>query len=74
MRAMEIIDELESSRKLYAGGIGYFTSNQDFDTCIALRTAMLQKMINFMSKLVLGLLQIANQIKNMKKQLIKQKL
>ena len=41
IRAMEIIDELESSkRKLYAGGIGYFTSKQDFDTCIALRTAL----------------------------------
>ena len=40
---MEIIDELESSkRKLYAGGIGYFTSNQDFDTCIALRTALIK--------------------------------
>ncbi len=43
IRAMEIIDELESSkRKLYAGGIGYFTSNQEFDTCIALRTALIK--------------------------------
>ena len=43
IRAMEIIDELENSkRKLYAGGIGYFTSNQDFDTCIALRTALIK--------------------------------
>ena len=43
IRAMEIIDELESSkRKLYAGGIGYFTANQDFDTCIALRTALIK--------------------------------
>ncbi len=43
IRAMEIIDELEiSKRKLYAGGIGYFTSNQDFDTCIALRTALIK--------------------------------
>ena len=43
IRAMEIIDELESSkRKLYAGGIGYFTSNEDFDTCIALRTALIK--------------------------------
>ena len=41
IRAMEIIDELEmSKRKLYAGGIGYFTANQEFDTCIALRTAV----------------------------------
>ncbi len=43
IRAMEIIDELESSkRKLYAGGIGYFTANQEFDTCIALRTALIK--------------------------------
>ena len=43
IRAMEIIDELEKSkRKLYAGGIGYFTSNQEFDTCIALRTALIK--------------------------------
>ena len=43
IRAMEIIDELEDSkRNLYAGGIGYFTANQDFDTCIALRTALIK--------------------------------
>ena len=41
IRAMEIIDELEKSkRKVYAGGIGYFSANGDFDTCIALRTAV----------------------------------
>ena len=41
IRAMEIIDELETSnRKVYAGGIGYFSANGDFDTCIALRTAL----------------------------------
>ena len=44
IRAMEIIDELEKSkRKVYAGGIGYFSSNGDFDTCIALRTAIAKK-------------------------------
>ena len=44
IRAMEIIDELENSkRKIYAGGIGYFSSNGDFDTCIALRTAITKK-------------------------------
>ena len=43
IRAMEIIDELETSkRKIYAGGIGYFTANQEFDTCIALRTALIK--------------------------------
>jgi len=41
IRAMEIIDELESTqRKIYAGGIGYFSANGEFDTCIALRTAV----------------------------------
>ena len=41
IRAMEIIDELETSkRKIYAGGIGYFSANGEFDTCIALRTAL----------------------------------
>jgi len=44
IRAMEIIDELEKTkRKVYAGGIGYFSSNGDFDTCIALRTALAKK-------------------------------
>jgi len=43
IRAMEIIDELESSkRKVYAGGIGYFSANGEFDTCIALRTAIVK--------------------------------
>ncbi len=43
IRAMEIIDELENTRrKLYAGGIGYFTPNGEFDTCIALRTALIK--------------------------------
>ena len=41
IRAMEIIDELETTkRKVYAGGIGYFSANGDFDTCIALRTGI----------------------------------
>jgi len=41
IRAMEIIDELEiTRRKVYAGGIGYFSANGEFDTCIALRTAV----------------------------------
>ena len=44
IRAMEIIDQLEKSkRKVYAGGIGYFSANGDFDTCIALRTAVTKK-------------------------------
>ena len=43
IRAMEIIDELEKNRRnLYAGAIGYFTPNSEFDTCIALRTALIK--------------------------------
>ena len=43
IRAMEIIDELEMTRrKVYAGGIGYFSANGEFDTCIALRTAVVK--------------------------------
>ena len=43
IRAMEIIDELENTkRKVYAGGIGYFTAAGEFDTCIALRTAVVK--------------------------------
>jgi anthranilate synthase component I len=43
IRAMEIIDELEKTkRKMYAGAIGYFSANKNFDTCIALRTALIK--------------------------------
>jgi anthranilate synthase component 1 len=43
VRAMEIIEELESERRgVYAGCIGYFGANGDMDTCIALRTALVK--------------------------------
>ncbi len=43
IRAMQIIDELEgNSRGVYAGAVGYFGWNGDLDTCIALRTAVLE--------------------------------
>lgn len=43
VRAMEIIDELEKSRRSYYGGAaGYFSGNGDLDTCIALRTALVK--------------------------------
>jgi anthranilate synthase component I len=43
VRAMEIIDELETLRRgIYSGCIGYFGANGDMDTCIALRTAVLK--------------------------------
>ena len=41
-----VFDELEKDkRKLSAGGIGYFTSSGEFDTCIALRTALIKDKI-----------------------------
>ena len=39
---MEIIDELETTKERDAGGIGYFTAEGEFDTCIALRTAVVK--------------------------------
>ena len=43
IRAMEIIDELETERRgVYAGGIGYFSVGGDMDMCIALRTAIIK--------------------------------
>lgn len=43
VRAMEIIDELESEKRgVYGGGVGYFSANGDMDICIALRTAVLK--------------------------------
>ncbi|HEY5311359.1 MAG TPA: anthranilate synthase component I [Pirellulales bacterium] len=43
VRAMEIIDELEPHRRgPYAGAVGYFDFNGNMDTCIALRTIVLQ--------------------------------
>ncbi|GBQ15264.1 anthranilate synthase component I [Swaminathania salitolerans] len=42
IRAMEIIDELEATRRgPYAGCIGYFGADGDMDTCIGLRMAIL---------------------------------
>ncbi|HYD31831.1 MAG TPA: anthranilate synthase component I [Azospirillaceae bacterium] len=43
VRAMEIIDELEKSRRgIYGGAVGYFAANGSMDTCIALRTAVIK--------------------------------
>jgi anthranilate synthase component 1 len=42
-RAMEIIDELETTRRgLYAGCVGYFDVAGDMDAAIAIRTAVLR--------------------------------
>ena len=43
IRAMEIIDELETERRsFYAGCVGYFSADGSMDTCITLRTALLK--------------------------------
>ena len=43
IRAMEIIEELEPTRRgLYAGCIGYFAADGTMDTCIGLRTAVVK--------------------------------
>jgi anthranilate synthase component I len=43
VRAMEIIEELEPTRRgIYAGCIGYFAGNGTMDTCIGLRTALVK--------------------------------
>jgi anthranilate synthase component 1 len=43
IRAMEIIDELEPTRRgPYAGSIGYFSYSGDMDTCITIRTILIK--------------------------------
>ena len=43
VRAMQIIEELEPSRRgIYAGGFGYFGADGGMDTCIGLRTALVK--------------------------------
>lgn len=44
VRAMEIIEELEKSRRgIYGGCVGYFGADGSMDTCIVLRTAIVSK-------------------------------
>lgn len=43
VRAMEIIDELEPSRRgLYAGAVGYFSFSGNMDFCITIRTLLIR--------------------------------
>jgi len=43
VRAMEIIDELEPTRRgVYAGCVGYFSFNRSIDTAITIRTAVFE--------------------------------
>ena len=44
VRAMQIIDELETDKRgIYAGCIGYFGAHGDMDTCIILRTSVVKE-------------------------------
>lgn len=43
IRAMEIIDELENTRRgAYAGCVGYFSFSRNMDTCITIRTIVIK--------------------------------
>ena len=43
IRAIQIIEQLEKSRRnVYAGSVGYISNNGDVNTCIALRTALIK--------------------------------
>lgn len=46
IRAMEIIEELESSKRgIYGGAIGYFGYNNNMDMCIAIRTMVIKDQV-----------------------------
>ena len=43
VRAMEIIEELEPTRRgPYAGAVGYFSYSGNMDTCITIRTLIIK--------------------------------
>ncbi len=48
IRAMEIIDELESAKRgAYAGCVGYFSFSGNMDTCITIRTILIKDNIAY---------------------------
>ena len=48
IRAMEIIDSLENTRRgPYAGCVGYFSFSQNMDTCITIRTIVIKDNIAY---------------------------
>ena len=48
IRSMEIIEELEPvKRGLYGGGVAYFSFNQDMDSCIIIRTAVIKNNVAY---------------------------
>lgn len=49
IRAMEIIEDLEKSKRgIYAGSVGYFAFGGDMDMCIAIRTIVLKGKIAYL--------------------------
>ncbi len=49
IRAMEIIDELEPTRRgPYAGAVGYFGFSGNMDTCITIRTLVIKDKVAYM--------------------------
>jgi anthranilate synthase component I len=49
VRAMEIIEELEDTRRgPYAGAVGYFGFNGNMDTCITIRTITMQNGVAYL--------------------------
>ena len=48
IRAMEIIDKLENTRRgTYAGSVGYFSFSGNLDTCITIRTILIKDNIAY---------------------------
>lgn len=53
IRAMQIIEELESTKRgLYSGAIGYITPNQDFDFNVVIRTLLYNSTQQYLSLMV----------------------
>lgn len=49
IRAMEIIDELETEKRgFYSGCVGYITAGGDMDNCIMLRTALIKDKVLYL--------------------------
>ncbi|MCX5706368.1 MAG: chorismate-binding protein, partial [Candidatus Omnitrophica bacterium] len=48
IRACQIIDELENTRRgAYAGCVGYFSFSHNLDTCITIRTILIKEKIAY---------------------------
>ena len=48
VRAMEIIDELENTRReTYAGSVGYFSFSGNLDSCITIRTILIKNNVAY---------------------------